>query len=649
MKQLLLTILCAFCCLAAAAQSSFYDFQVEGVCYKIVDNTATSKTCEIVGKYEDGRSSYDDIFTEPVDLTIPSTVLDRTRGTAFTVVAVGNQAFKKATKLHGINLPASVTTIGVEAFYASGFTSISMPGVRSIGARAFRVNQHVSYGEWPVNLETIGTDAFYGEATGIMHFYNLRTIEPSDGTDYFAHYSQIYCYTAIPPTVTGVKLDKTAPVHVPQGCLAAYKAADGWKDVWYLSDDIIAEANDHFNAGLQFAIISSTEVALTGISDANATKVEVPSKATIGGREYTVTMVADGAFKSNTKLTTVLLPSTITVIGKQAFENCTALTFLPLPKGLKEIRSEAFYATPIATVDFPEGLEVIGGFAFKNCVNLTSIVVPSSVKEIGNQAFCNCSKLVRAEVNAAITTAASYLFANCTSLKEIILPRSVTTIADAAFQATALSSFVVPEGVNSVGQYAFRNCTKLTSIEFPTTLTSLGSNVLNNCIALEVVSCHATTLPTTNSNAFANTPNDFFAMVPVTAYESYKADAAWGPYVGDEIDCLPAPVTITYSGGKLKFESGKDVTGPIYYTIEVLDDNVQGATTSGQLTLSGAPADSKPLHLLVTAYCDIYGYGPSTKSTLVIECPSDYTGDLDHNGVINSNDIVVLTNKVLGK
>lgn len=649
MKQLLLTILCAFCCLAAAAQSSFYDFQVEGVCYKILSNTSTSKTCQIVGKYEEGRSNYDDIFTEPVDLNIPTVVVDRsTTGKVYTVVSVGNQAFKKATKLHGINLPASVTSIGDEAFYASGVTSISMPGVRSIGARAFNIFQSVTYREWPVNLETIGTDAFYNSVTGNIHFYNLRTIAPSStpGTQ-FALHGEIYCYTATPPTATGVKFERWTPIHVPKGCLAAYKAADGWKDVEYLSDDIIVEANDYFNVGLMFTIISPTEAAIAGITNDKATTVEVPSKVTIAGHEYTVTKVAESAFKDKRNIKSVVLPSTITHIGDMAFQGCTSLSSFSFPKNLQVIGKYSFEYTELPDAILPEGLKEIKNGAFLYCNCITKVVVPSSVTLLAGDAFAYGSKLKSAEIKAPLTSLYTGMFHGCNALEEVILPRTITYIDSDVFRSTSLSSFVVPEGVKTIDLRAFKDCKKLTSIELPASLTNLTSQVFDGCTALETVICNATKLPTTAADAFGSTPADFDVFVPAAAYDNYKADAFWGPHVNANISS--SPVTITYSGGKLKFEARPDITGPICYTIELLDDTVQGTTTSGQLTLSGAPADSKPLQLLVTAYCDAAGYGPNTKSKLIIECPSDYTGDLDHNGVINSNDIVVLTNKVLGK
>ena len=76
-------------------------------------------------------------------------------------------------------------------------------------------------------------------------------------------------------------------------------------------------------------------------------------------------MIDEGAFESNTDITSAILPNTITTIGIDAFSGCTAL----------------------ASVKLPESLTSIGAYAFYGCTSLTSIIIPKSITSIGVNAF----------------------------------------------------------------------------------------------------------------------------------------------------------------------------------------------------------------------------------------------------------------------
>lgn len=54
-------------------------------------------------------------------------------------------------------------------------------------------------------------------------------------------------------------------------------------------------------------------------------KVKVPKTVKIDGTTYTVTEIADDAFKGNTKITSVTIPEGVTKIGKNAFNGCKNL------------------------------------------------------------------------------------------------------------------------------------------------------------------------------------------------------------------------------------------------------------------------------------------------------------------------------------
>ena len=76
---------------------------------------------------------------------------------------VGNSAFGCCENLNSIEIPASVTTIGNEAFNFSGLTSINIPeGVTTIGDNAFYYCESLTSIEIPSSVTSIGVGAFEG-------------------------------------------------------------------------------------------------------------------------------------------------------------------------------------------------------------------------------------------------------------------------------------------------------------------------------------------------------------------------------------------------------------------------------------------------------------------------------------------------------
>lgn len=99
--------------------------------------------------------------------------------------------------------------------------------------------------------------------------------------------------------------------------------------------------------------------------------VKVPAKITVNGGTYTVTAIADKAFRNNKKITKITIGNNVRTIGSSVFYNC---------KKLK-------------TVTLGKKVETIGNNAFGKCTALTKITIPVKVKKIGKQSFYGCKKL----------------------------------------------------------------------------------------------------------------------------------------------------------------------------------------------------------------------------------------------------------------
>lgn len=83
-------------------------------------------------------------------------------------------------------------------------------------------------------------------------------------------------------------------------------------------------------------------VAFTGVTDKKAASITIPKKITVDNIEYTVTAIADNAFKGNSKIKKVTVSTNITSIGKNAFANCKNLKTITIKStSLKSVGKNA--------------------------------------------------------------------------------------------------------------------------------------------------------------------------------------------------------------------------------------------------------------------------------------------------------------------
>lgn len=77
-------------------------------------------------------------------------------------------------------------------------------------------------------------------------------------------------------------------------------------------------------------------------------------------------------------------------------------------------------------------------------------------------------------------------FFQCSDITSVIIPNTVETIGDNAFQGcSSLLSVTLNEGLKTIGHYAFSECSHLTSITVPDSVTSLGMLAFSYCSNLK--------------------------------------------------------------------------------------------------------------------------------------------------------------------
>ena len=230
-----------------------------------------------------------------------------------------------------------------------------------------------------------------------------------------------------------------------------------------------------------------------------------------------VTRIAEFEFCCCESLTDIVLPEGVTSIGDRAFNNCSALSSIVIPESVTSIGESAFKnCISLKSFEIPSSVTSIGFVAFSGCKSLSSLVIPESVVNLNGNPFCGwygelkClspyfiydnkvlfdkdkSKIIAFRdkdttsyvIPDGVTSIGDGAFWDCSSLTSLVIPESVTSIGDYAFCCCeSLTDIVIPDRVTRIGEFAFSCCESLTDIVLPEGVTSIGGSAFKNCISL---------------------------------------------------------------------------------------------------------------------------------------------------------------------
>ncbi len=238
--------------------------------------------------------------------------------------------------------------------------------------------------------------------------------------------------------------------------------------------------------------------------DGPETDVVVPDS--VDGKKV-VGIKDGGAFKDNSTIRSVVLPSTCTYIGSDSFRNCSNLVEIS-GEGVDTIHFNAFdCCTSLTDVDF-ENLSIIRNYGFYKCNNLSNISF-DGVTYLGKYALSYCNMITEVSSDT-ITNVSDYsfyymnglntvnlpnvtniskgCFSYCNNLKNINLPK-VTNLDSKAFEkCIALEKIFLPKlKTMDSGGYQFSECNMLSEVDFPNFTGSIFGYCFNNDTSLSVV------------------------------------------------------------------------------------------------------------------------------------------------------------------
>lgn len=396
---------------------------------------------------------------------------------------------------------------------------------------------------------------------------------------------------------------------------------------------IIASA-ETTSSGIEY-IVSNGTAQISGYSGTSNT-VTLPEK--ING--YTVSTIQCSAFKNNNIIRKVDIKSKITILPVYAFQNCSNLETVILPDTLNHIAGSCFLDSSLAYITIPESVEIINLNAFKGCSRLSTVNIKGTT-DIRGSAFADCSNLMN--INMPLTTTIHYTaFNNCENLQHInnIQVISIPPKKMYPFINSSLSNFIIQNfsGTKNVG--FFNTYTLAYANKVVSNVTNNSMSDIQKAKALHDWLCNAVDYDFENTKDAKNHVDYSAFLYSTTVCEGYaRAYQHLMQAANIESYYLSGP---NHAWNMIKL-------GNHYFHVDTTWDDGTGTgnynygyflLSNNEIKAKGG--DSHSRWSLTTSPLFNYEYFWPWPS-------ADYAiGDINKDGSINSNDLTILNNYILG-
>ena len=442
------------------------------------------------------------------------TTLSGTYSIKKTTEIICDRAFFVCINLTSISVPNSVKNIGEWAFAGcSLLSSIDIPNsVISIGNNAFAGCLSLKYISIPESVICLNGNPF-GDCEGEIEclsanfIYEDDVLFNKDKSEIISFRNQEIESYIIPDSVTSIGdgafwcCSSLSSLVIPDSVVNIKgNPFCYWKGkLECLSASFIYEDNVLFNMDKSKLISYRNQEAKSFIIPNGVMSIE----------KY--------AFSGCSSLISISVPKSVTSIGDGAFDGCSSLSSIAISDSITSISAWTFDGCKsLRSLVIPDSVTSIGNEAFRGCSSLCSLVIPDSVTSIRDGAFDGCSSLRSLVIPDSVTSIGDGVFSSCSSLRSLVIPDSVVNIKGnpfcywkgkleclsasfiyednvlfnmdksklISFRNQEAKSFIISDGVKSIGKCAFVDCYSLVSISIPNSVTNIGDGAFDGCSSL---------------------------------------------------------------------------------------------------------------------------------------------------------------------
>ncbi len=215
------------------------------------------------------------------------------------------------------------------------------------------------------------------------------------------------------------------------------------------------------------------------------------------------TIISEGAFKNNTTLKSLKIPSSVHTIEAGAFSGATSL--IKTEDGISYVDNWVIGASDELTdITLREGTIGIATEALSSLPSLKSLTIPDSVKYINARAIYGADSLeqitlpfIGSAYNSTYSMYFGYIFGAFShernadyvpeSLKSVTITGSERLFENAFLGCSMIESINLPTTLKKIDGHAFDGCSALSGIVIPDSVTAIGERAFMNCYSLESV------------------------------------------------------------------------------------------------------------------------------------------------------------------